>query len=187
MASSSQSKAYTAQGPYRSEFKYRRHLTIVAIVITVGNNNPTLCICGNDGGNYDFAKIIIYFRDDVYIRDGTLPPYRCMSGVQAWCEMGRVMTPVRETVESLDGDDWLGSSSQLGSSDATQPTPPLNPFRQSLDPVAELHQEEHSSSKGERLCLHRTLVAGVQDNMAMLQIASSMPLVACRCNHCQRT
>ena len=87
-----------------------------------------------------------------------------MSGVQAWCEMGRVMTPVSKTVKGLDGDDWLGSSSQLGSSEATQPTPPLNPFRQSLDPVAELHQEEHSSSKGEALCLWHKLVACLYGN-----------------------
>lgn len=59
------------------------------------------------------------------------------------------MTPVSETVDDLEGDDWLGSSSHLGSSEATHPTPPTHPFRQSLDPVAELQQEEEASNKGE--------------------------------------
>lgn len=63
--------------------------------------------------------------------------------------MGRVMTPVSQTVEDLEGDDWLGSSSHLGSSEPTQPTPPAQPFRQNLDPVAELQQEQDSFSQGE--------------------------------------
>ena len=40
--------------------------------MAVGNNNPVLCICGNDGGNYSFAKIIIYFRNDFWIRKGSV-------------------------------------------------------------------------------------------------------------------
>lgn len=62
--------------------------------------------------------------------------------------MGRVMTPVSETVGDLEGDDWLGSSSHLGSSEATHPTPPAQPFKQSLDPVAELRLESVSLSQG---------------------------------------
>ena len=56
---------------YRTECKYRRHLSIVAIVITVGDSNPPVYICGNDGGNYGFAKIIIYLNDDTHNRYGT--------------------------------------------------------------------------------------------------------------------
>ena len=75
---------------YRSEFKCRRHLTIVAIVITVGNNNPALCICGNDGGNNGIAKIINYFCDDIYIRNGSLYSSACI--LHAW------LPPVGRTV-----------------------------------------------------------------------------------------
>lgn len=36
------------------------NLSIIAIVVTVGNNIPALCICVDDGGNYGCAKTIMY-------------------------------------------------------------------------------------------------------------------------------
>ena len=56
-----------------TEFKYRHILCIVAIVITVCNNIPALCIYSNDGGNYGFVKrqMIICLNDDTYIQYGS--------------------------------------------------------------------------------------------------------------------
>ena len=31
---------------------------MVAIVVTVGDNIPALCVCGNDGGNYVLRKYL---------------------------------------------------------------------------------------------------------------------------------
>ena len=43
-----------------TELKYCRNL-VLSRLVAVGNNIPALCICGTDGGNYGFAKILIYF------------------------------------------------------------------------------------------------------------------------------
>ena len=48
------------------------NVVIVANVMTVGNNIPALCNCGNDGGNYGFVKMINYFCNDMHIRYSTI-------------------------------------------------------------------------------------------------------------------
>lgn len=57
-------------GHCRSKFEYRREFRWVAIIVTVGNNIPAVCICGNDGSNDGFAKIIIYLND--FLASGTV-------------------------------------------------------------------------------------------------------------------
>lgn len=67
--------------------------------------------------------------------------------VQAWCEMGRATAPPNEAVGDGDGDDWLGSSTQLGGSDSSTPVPPSQgppTFRQGLHSVQELSEDAAS-------------------------------------------
>ena len=74
--------------------------------------------------------------------------------MQAWCEVGRASTPASDTVGELEGDDWLGSSSQVGPSEGTEPIPPSHPsypFHQNLRSVQELSEEAISASSKRQL------------------------------------
>lgn len=67
-----------------------------------------------------------------------------MGWVQAWCEVGRATTPANDALDDVDGDDWLGSSTQLGASHSTPPlpsshTPPS--FAQGLHSVQETSED----------------------------------------------
>ena len=68
--------------------------------------------------------------------------------MQAWCEVGRASTPASDTLGDVDGDDWLGSSTAVGTSDGTAPVPPLHTltFRQGLHPVQEQSEDAASVS-----------------------------------------
>ena len=44
---------------YRTVFKYRRYVSIVACIVTAGNNILHCASTGHDGGSCAFAKIII--------------------------------------------------------------------------------------------------------------------------------
>lgn len=64
--------------------------------------------------------------------------------LQAWCEVGRATTPTDNAPDDVDGDDWLGSSTQLGTSESTTPLPPSHTppiFVQGLHSVQELSED----------------------------------------------
>ena len=55
--------------------------------------------------------------------------------------MGRATTPAHDTLHA-DGDDWLGSSTQLGASESSSPPSHATPaFRQGLHSVQELSED----------------------------------------------
>lgn len=56
---------------YHTKCNYRRECIILAIVIMFGNNILALCILGNDGDKYGFAKMNMYLNDNNHIRYGT--------------------------------------------------------------------------------------------------------------------
>ena len=89
------------------------------------------------------------------------PIVLCDDLCQAWCEVGRASTPAGDTpCGDLEGDDWLGSSSHVGTSEATEPVPPSHSsppsshptshpsrtFQQNLRSVQELSEEAASTS-----------------------------------------
>ena len=86
------------------------------------------------------ALLFISFRHKVMEQTGELS----IECEQAWCEVGQATAPAHDTLDDADGDDWLGSSTQLGVSESSTPvspshTPPA--FRQGLHSVQELSED----------------------------------------------
>lgn len=80
--------------------------------------------------------------------------------------MGRATTPANDTLDDADGDDWLGSSTQLGASGSSTPVPPA--FRQGLHSVQEL-SEDAAPLTGEA-CLAGVLLYIAGSNNPNLQL-----------------